>query len=612
MLRSLAKAVIPITLITLLSACGPAATAILPTATVASPTAVPPTAVPPTAVPAPATAYVPPPPTAIPPTATLIAESTFDGTRVTFVNNDGFLITVGDKRILIDALYEGYVEGVLKPVVDAQPPFDGVDVILATHEHADHFSPDLVQRYMRDNPHTIFVSTQSAVDRVLAVDGKIRDRVIPIQLQEGESEQVVVDGIVLDAMYLSHGMPGLLNLGFLITVGQVKLFHTGDIVPDDVPASTLQSYGLRAKEIDVQFVPYFFMTPGEYHPYIWEEVQPRYIVPMHYNHQQPPPAIEADFPNAIVFQDTLQSWILPPEVEATPETIPEPSPGRGATAVPPHTASLGDTWVRPTDDMTMVYVPGGEFQMGSDDDEVDVALETCHGYYTTPCQRAWFEVEQPVHPVVLDRFWLDRTEVTNAQYRRCVEAGACGPPRRSDSDTRTAYYGDSAYDEYPVIHVTWSQADAYCRWAGGRLPTEAEWEYAARGPEGRRYPWGEQYDGTRLNSCDANCAYEWADGSFDDGHGDTAPVGSYPGGASWCGALDLVGNVWEWMADRFGEYPTERQVNPTGPSSGTDRALRGDAADGTRSVSRAAARHGMEPGRSYKYTGFRCAVSVQP
>jgi Tol biopolymer transport system component len=288
-----------------------------------------------------------------------------------------------------------------------------------------------------------------------------------------------------------------------------------------------------------------------------------------------------------------------------------PSTTRFAAAVPPTDASLGDTWARPADGMTMVYVPGGEFQMGSDDDELDAALEMCQAYYTTPCQRAWFEVEQPVHPVVLYGFWLDPTEVTNAQYRRCVEAGACTPPQRSDSDTRQAYYGDSAYDDYPVVHVTWGQAGAYCRWAGGRLPTETEWEYSARGPENRRYPWGEEYDGTRLNSCDVNCGYEWAEDAFDDGYGDTAPVGSYPNGASWCGALDLSGNVWEWTADWFGEYPTERQSNPAGPSSGTGRALRGDAADGTRAVSRAAARHGMEPGRAYEYTGFRCVVSVQ-
>ncbi|MGD8814640.1 MAG: formylglycine-generating enzyme family protein [Anaerolineales bacterium] len=276
------------------------------------------------------------------------------------------------------------------------------------------------------------------------------------------------------------------------------------------------------------------------------------------------------------------------------------------------TPALGDTMVRSTDGMTMVYVPSGEFMMGTDDIELDIALEMCHSYYEGGCRREWFEVEQPTHAVALDGFWIDQTEVTNAQYRLCEESGACQPPARMGSDTRAEYYSDSAYDDYPVVYVNWEQAEAYCEWAGGQLPTEAEWEYAARGPEGLRYPWGEAYDGTRLNSCDINCGYAWADELFDDGHGDTAPVGSYPEGASWCGALDMAGNVWEWVADWFGEYTNARQVNPSGPSSGSLRAVRGDSADGTRSVSRSAARHGMQADRIYAYTGFRCLQSSSP
>jgi formylglycine-generating enzyme required for sulfatase activity len=279
----------------------------------------------------------------------------------------------------------------------------------------------------------------------------------------------------------------------------------------------------------------------------------------------------------------------------------------GTVAPPAEAAALGDTRTRPADGMIMVYAPPGEFDMGSDDAEVDAALEMCNTYYSS-CERSWFEVEQPVHAVALDGFWIDRTEVTNAQFGRCVEAGVCTSPSNRGSDTRDTYYGDSAYDDYPAIYVSWHQADAYCTWAGARLPTEAEWEYAARGPEGLRYPWGDEFDGTLLNDCDVNCGYEWAEEMFDDGYGDTAPVGSYPGGASWCGALDLAGNVWEWMADRYGEYSAGRQVNPTGPASGNRYVLRGDAADGTRAVARGAARHGQSPNHLYKYTGFRCVV----
>jgi serine/threonine-protein kinase len=274
--------------------------------------------------------------------------------------------------------------------------------------------------------------------------------------------------------------------------------------------------------------------------------------------------------------------------------------------------SAGDQSTRAADGMIMLYVPAGQFEMGSEDSEVDAALQMCLTYYQAGCKRSWFEVEQPVHTVQLDAYWIDQTEVTNAQYSICVGAGSCVPPASSNSDTRSAYYNDPAFATYPVIHVDWWQARTYCQWAGGRLPTEAEWEYAARGPGRRIYPWGDEYDGTRLNSCDVTCRYDWADDTYDDNFRDTAPVGSYPNGGSWVGTQDQAGNVWEWVADSFGAYSPFMQLNPAGPSSGAMRVVRGDAADGSRSVSRSAARHGMSPSSTYEYRGFRCAVSVTP
>jgi formylglycine-generating enzyme required for sulfatase activity len=260
----------------------------------------------------------------------------------------------------------------------------------------------------------------------------------------------------------------------------------------------------------------------------------------------------------------------------------EPTP-----AAPPADASLGDTWTRPADGMVMVYVPAGEFEMGSTEGDAN---------------------EQPVHTVLLDGFWIDRTEVTNAQYLRCVEAGGCSPPPESSSATRDSYYGNSTYDNYPVTKVHWHLAADYCAWAGARLPTEAQWEYAARGPEGRVFPWGDEFDGTRLNYCDANCPREYADETVDDGYAaDTAPVGSYPGGASWCGALDMAGNVWEWVADSYGDYPSGRQVNPTGPASGEDRVLRGGSWVNDRDPARCACRGRGGPGYWLDDFGFRCA-----
>ena len=258
-------------------------------------------------------------------------------------------------------------------------------------------------------------------------------------------------------------------------------------------------------------------------------------------------------------------------------------PGCGGSKTPPTDASLEDTWTRPADEMVMVYVPEGEFEMG-----------------IVPQVKS-------VHSVALDGFWLDRTEVTNRQYRRCVEAEACNPPERSDSFSGDAYYGESAYDDYPILWVNWHQAVAYCEWAGARLPTEAEWEYAARGPAGRAYPWGNEFDGTRLNYCDANCeASGGADTTADDGYAETAPVGSFPSGASWCGALDLAGNVYEWMADRYGEYPSEHQVNPQGPPSGGSRVLRGGSWEDKSLAVHSAFRGQLDPDRIWYALGFRC------
>ena len=254
---------------------------------------------------------------------------------------------------------------------------------------------------------------------------------------------------------------------------------------------------------------------------------------------------------------------------------------------PPASASLGDIWTRPTDGMVMVYAPAGEFEMGSTKGDDD---------------------EQPVHTVALDGFWIDRTEVTHAQYERCVAAGACTPRRFSGFDPL------DAHDDHPAIYVTWYQAEAYCRWAGGRLPTEAEWEYAARGPESRAFPWGDEFDGTRLNYCDANCERDWADQTADDGYAETAPVGSFPAGASWCGALDMAGNVWEWVADWYADdyYARSPSRNPTGPPSGRSRVLRGGSWGFDPFYVRSANRDDfLVPSNTYGHVGFRCARDAE-
>jgi len=246
---------------------------------------------------------------------------------------------------------------------------------------------------------------------------------------------------------------------------------------------------------------------------------------------------------------------------------------------PPRNATLGTTWTRPADGMAMVYVPPGTFLMGAADGDPD---------------------EKPVHSVTLAGFWLDRTEVTQAQYARCVSDGVCALSRLPREESL-----------HPIVGVAWGDAVAYCAWAGARLPTAAEWEYAYRGMSARRYSWGDTFDGARLNFCDVNCAEEWADVTVDDGYAQVAPVGTFPGGKSWCGAQDMAGNVWEWVQDWYSDayYDEAPLQNPSGPQEGSFRGLRGGSWRSAAYNVRGSYRYSMSPDQSDETWGFRCAYS---
>ncbi len=248
--------------------------------------------------------------------------------------------------------------------------------------------------------------------------------------------------------------------------------------------------------------------------------------------------------------------------------------------------------------MVMVYVPGGAFLMGSSSDQIEVALALCDEFPDDygKCREAPFDVEAPQHEVTLDSFWLDLTEVTNSQYALCVAEGAC---LRSRLANNPAFNGD----DYPVAGIPWQGAVDYCAWAGGRLPTEAEWEYAARGTAGSLFPWGDEFDCAGGNF--------WDDGTgCDDGYPKPAPVGSFPGGSSWSGALDLAGNVWEWVADGYGAYSVEAVVNPTGAASGSERILRGGSWGYLPAFVRSAYRYPVPVNADYQAVGFRCVASA--
>ena len=248
----------------------------------------------------------------------------------------------------------------------------------------------------------------------------------------------------------------------------------------------------------------------------------------------------------------------------------------------------GTVW-KWSDGSAMVYVPAGAFWMGNDESDPD----------TNPD-------EWPQHQVYLDAFWIDRTEVTNGQYRRCVKDGGCSLPSDTGAYFYGDYYGESQYDDYPVINVDWAQANAFCAWASKRLPTEAEWEKAARGTDKRVYPWGNTFDGSLVNS-DANATFASSKRAWDDGYASTAPVGSYEGGASPYGAWDMVGNVHEWTSSLDRAYPYDATDGREDPEARGQRIVRGCSLGCDQLGLRTAFRDRESPTFFKIDLGFRCA-----
>jgi formylglycine-generating enzyme required for sulfatase activity len=239
----------------------------------------------------------------------------------------------------------------------------------------------------------------------------------------------------------------------------------------------------------------------------------------------------------------------------------------------------------------MMLVPAGQFTMGG---KAADEVRTCSEVFASECQLAWFVDEEPEHMVALDAFYIDIYEVTNARYQDCEQQGACDPPMSSASNSHPSYYSNPEFDNYPVINVDWYQAQAYCKWRAARLPTEAEWEKAARGTDGRMYPWGNKLDETFAN-------FHWS-------VSDTTAVGSYESGKSPYGLYDMAGNVWEWVNSLLEPYPYSADDGRESPNGSGPRVMRGGSwgLEGDTSVS-VSIRFGYDAARSGMDIGFRCA-----
>jgi serine/threonine protein kinase len=265
-------------------------------------------------------------------------------------------------------------------------------------------------------------------------------------------------------------------------------------------------------------------------------------------------------------EEISESQLSTPTATGTPVTTSTSQPS----------LEIGSTLTREKDGMLMVFVPAGEFTMGSEIGEND---------------------EKPVRQIYLDAFWIDKFEVNNQQYVKCVNAQVCTDPSQFSSKTIIDYYQNPAYKNFPVLYIDWNQARTYCEWVGGSLPTEAQWEKAAKIPFENIFPWGNDPPNCRITN-------------FSLCKGDTVQVGSYPEGSSSCGAMDMSGNVWEWVHDWYGEYQQEDTYNPRGPVTGQYRVLRGGSWKDIE-VSLRVSNRSVFPSDVSEFIGFRCVYPME-
>lgn len=293
--------------------------------------------------------------------------------------------------------------------------------------------------------------------------------------------------------------------------------------------------------------------------------------------------------------------VTPSLTIAVPETsTSSPTPGATHTPIPTEIDPLsipagGAGTVVTLDGVSLVFVPGGTFQMGDQRD---------------PTARF-------AHDIELDPYFIDRFEVTNLDWEQCVAAGYCKPPASALDYLGNKYYGEHDYENHPVTFVNWSSAEVFCKWRKGRLPTEAEWEMAARwdpkSGETTLYPWGDKFQDNQANGCDASCPLSTVHAGFDDGWAQTSPVGFFRSGASPLGVTDMIGNVAEWVADWYQSdyYTTSSSSNPPGPKTGTRRVVRGGAWGTDLKNIYATTRSSFLPDAISAGLGFRCVMDVR-
>jgi len=302
----------------------------------------------------------------------------------------------------------------------------------------------------------------------------------------------------------------------------------------------------------------------------------------------------------------------PPTPTASPTATPTPLPS--PTPLPP---------VVPVAGGSMTLVAGGFFQMGA---TVDDLMATC-ATVSADCRRDWFAAAEPSHTVLIAPYYLDTYEVTNTAFVEFLndiggQTAICQGQACLDTDESRIFWENGAAAvtadraQGPAAGVTWYGAAAYCAWRDARLPSEAEWEKAAAWDDSamtaRRYPWGDEFHGQRLNFCDATCDAPQANVAWNDGYAVAAPIATYEDGRSATGHYDMAGNVWEWVADWYDPayYATSPEADPTGPETGEEKVVRGGSWYDTAVLTMSAVRFPSAPGNADATLGFRCAADL--
>lgn len=312
-----------------------------------------------------------------------------------------------------------------------------------------------------------------------------------------------------------------------------------------------------------------------------------------------------------------------PTNTSTPTSSPTDTPTPTNTATPTYTPTPTDT---PYPDIvevpggSMKLINGGFFQMGADADSLKDECDR----FREGCEPDWFTASEPVHTVLLGRYYIDIHEVTNETYAiflnesgtDCNEKPCLDPEQNQLVLTGPTYSAEADTALLPVVGITWYGAAAFCEWRGGRLPTEAEWERAAAWDEinsqSRRYPWGDEFDGSLVNFCDETCEQQQANADYNDGFAEAAPVASFADGQSPAGLSNMAGNVWEWVADWYSPnyYAQSPESDPKGPEVGDQKTVRGGSWYDTGNFTASAIRFPSPPDNADRTIGFRCAADL--